>query len=112
MSLSIGPSVANNLPSSVKNALSQMPFAQQAVFEDEFKHKMKSKGLFIALAIIFPIHHFLLGKAGLGLLYWLTGGGLGIWWLIDIFRVSGMVREHNEDVAKALVRDMKIMSAA
>ncbi|GJM63336.1 TM2 domain-containing protein [Persicobacter diffluens] len=29
-------------------------------------------------------------------LYWLTLGGLGIWALIDLFRIPTMVRKHNQ----------------
>lgn len=47
----------------------------------------------------------------MGILYWLTWGGLGGWWLIEIFTVWGRTARFNEDAAVALVRDTKIMSA-
>ena len=32
-------------------------------------------------------HPFYVGKIGTGILQWLTGFGLGIWWLIDIIAI-------------------------
>jgi TM2 domain-containing membrane protein YozV len=42
----------------------------------------------------FGVHRFYLGKIGTGILMLLTGGGLGIWTLIDfIFAVTGNMRD-------------------
>ena len=35
----------------------------------------------------FGIHRFFVGKTGTGILMLLTLGGLGIWWIIDIFLI-------------------------
>ena len=98
MGLQVEASVANSLPLMVKEPLSKMPVERQSVFVEEFKKKQKSKGVMIALAIFFPIQLFLLGKTGLGIVYWLTGGGMGFWWLIEIFLTSKRVDEYNGDV--------------
>lgn len=34
------------------------------------------------------IHRFYVGKIGTGLLMLLTGGGFGIWWIIDIIVIA------------------------
>ena len=52
-----------------------------------------------------------MGKTGTGILFWMTCGGGMIWWLVDIFTIGGRVRNHNEEVSRNLVRDMKIMGS-
>ncbi|WP_196389873.1 TM2 domain-containing protein [Vibrio cidicii] len=34
------------------------------------------------------IHRFVYGKIGTGILMFLTGGGCGIWWFVDIIRIG------------------------
>ncbi|PLV58487.1 hypothetical protein BPSP16_08305 [Brachyspira pilosicoli SP16] len=34
-----------------------------------------------------PVHRFYVGKIGTGILYWLTAGGLGIWYIVDIVMI-------------------------
>lgn len=55
----------------------------------------------LALALIFPIHRYLIGRAGSGVAFLLTFGGLGIWWLVDLFQVMGMTRDYNRTILDA-----------
>jgi TM2 domain-containing membrane protein YozV len=84
---------------------------QQSIFIDEYKRKRKNAFLLFLLAIFFPIQHFLLGKAGIGVIFWLTCGGLGVWWIIEIFLAIPRTRAYNNDAAIAVMRDLKIMAA-
>ncbi|HHF3021300.1 TPA: TM2 domain-containing protein [Vibrio diabolicus] len=34
------------------------------------------------------IHRFVYGKIGTGILMFVTGGGCGIWWFVDIIRIG------------------------
>ncbi|WIH81456.1 TM2 domain-containing protein [Brachyspira pilosicoli] len=47
----------------------------------------KSWVVTLVLAIFLPVHRFYVGKIGTGILYWLTAGGLGIWYIIDIVMI-------------------------
>lgn len=41
----------------------------------------------LLLAIFLPVHRFYVGKIGIGILFWLTAGGFGIWYIIDIIMI-------------------------
>ncbi len=43
----------------------------------------------------FGVDRFMLGQTGLGVAKLLTGGGCGIWAIIDWFLIMGMTKEHN-----------------
>lgn len=40
--------------------------------------------LFLLLLGPFGLHRFYVGKIGTGILFLITAGGLGIWWLLDL----------------------------
>jgi hypothetical protein len=37
--------------------------------------------------------------------------GLGIWAFIDLFRIPGMVRNYNKDIAMDVFRDLKMITS-
>ena len=41
------------------------------------------------------IDRFYIGDTGLGVLKLITGGGLGVWWLVDLFVISGKTKKNN-----------------
>jgi TM2 domain-containing membrane protein YozV len=43
------------------------------------------------------LHRFYLGKIGSGIIYLITGQLLGIGWIIDLFLLSGMVDNYNNN---------------
>lgn len=47
----------------------------------------KSWVVTLVLAIFLPVHRFYVGKIETGILYWLTAGGLGIWYIVDIVMI-------------------------
>jgi TM2 domain-containing membrane protein YozV len=53
--------------------------------------QQKSWAVALILSIFFGvlgIDRFYLGYTGKGILKLITGGGLGIWWLIDLIRIA------------------------
>lgn len=109
--LYIPASIADTLPAMVRNELAKMPAQKQEEFVEEFKRKRKSVGIaYLFLVIILAMHYGYLRKWGLQIVFWLTAGGLGIWWLIDLFRVPGLVRSYNKDVANDVMRNLKAIS--
>lgn len=41
------------------------------------------------------VDRFMLGQTGAGIGKLLTLGGCGIWWLIDLFKISDLTRQYN-----------------
>ena len=94
-------------PPSVQSALSNMTDEQKTTFQNSYDQQKKNKILFVILAIFFPIQLFLLGKVGLGIVFWLTLFGLFIWWIIEIFLTSKRVDEFNNQLALSIATQIK-----
>lgn len=60
----------------------------------EAKSKLVAYLLWLFVGII-GVHKFYLGKIGIGILYLLTGGILGIGWIIDLFTLGTQVDNYN-----------------
>lgn len=58
----------------------------------------KNPGTTFILALLLGwvgAHRFYLGQIGMGVLYLVTGGLLGVGWVIDIFRARSLTAYHN-----------------
>lgn len=97
-------------PLVVTAALNKMDDTQRLTFTLAYKARKRTKWVLIILAILFPIQHFLLGKTGMGVAFWLTGFGFGVWWIIEILMTSGRVDEYNGQIATEIARDVALMT--
>lgn len=48
-----------------------------------------------ALVGSWGVDRFYIGDIGLGVLKLITGGGLGVWWIVDLFVITGKTKENN-----------------
>ena len=48
-----------------------------------------------ALVGSWGVDRFYIGDIGLGVLKLVTGGGLGVWWIVDLFVITGKTKENN-----------------
>lgn len=104
-------SILDNAPLIVRAELSKCSAEKQQMFIEEYNRKKKSIGLaYFFLILCFSMPYGYLGKWGLQVVYWLTGAGFGIWFLVLLFMVPGMVRDYNKDVALNTLRNIKILS--
>ena len=62
---------------------------------------MKSTGLGY-LCWIFGCHYAYVNKWGIQILFWLTAGGLLIWWIIDFFRIPSLVKIYNLELGQGI----------
>lgn len=88
-----------DIPPLAVPAFEDLTDEQKLVFVTEYNRKKRSMALMVALAILFPIQLFLLGKVGLGILFLLTGGGFGVWYVIEWFLTPGRVTDYNTQQA-------------
>lgn len=59
----------------------------QASAEKSDKSKTTALILCILLSAL-GIHRFYVGKVGTGIVYLLTLGGFGIWWIVDLIKIA------------------------
>lgn len=97
----------HTLPMAVEPFFKKLTEEQQMLFLSEYRRRSRSMGVMMALAFLFPIQLFFLGKVGLGVLFLLTVGGAGIWWIVELFLTPGRVRAYNDVVALELARYLK-----
>ena len=108
--LFISNSIIDSLPSMVKNELIKMSAQKQQEFLEEFNRKKKTISLgYVFLLFIFGFHYAYLNKWGEQIIFILTGGGLIIWWIVDLFRIPSMVKNYNKDIAINVLRNMKAL---
>lgn len=107
MPLNIPREMEKNLPPRVRTSLAELSDEKQQMFVDSYKRLSRSYGLMLGLEILIPIQHFFLGKVGLGILFWLTVGGLGFWWIIEWFLTGKRVAEYNASLAEDILADIK-----
>jgi len=103
-------SIVNSLPAMVRNELAKMSAQKQEEFTEEFKRKGKTIGMAYLWLFIFAVHYGYMGNWGIQILFWLTCGGMWVWWVIDLFRVPGMIRNMNKDIATDIMRNLKAIS--
>ena len=103
-------SLADDLPATVRNELDMLPAQRQKEFLEEYGRKAKSTGPAYVLWFLVGGHYVYLRKWGVQFLFWLTVGGLLVWWLVDLFRIPGMIRDFNTDVAVEVLKNVKAVA--
>ena len=98
---------------SVRAAIDRLSPEDTAVFYVEYSLKRKSAGTAYILSLLF-LHYAYVGRVGMTVIGWLlsfaTGGVTGvIWWIIDLFRIPGIVANFNSTLAMSILRDQKII---
>jgi len=109
--LMVPNSVADSLPSMVRNELAKLPASSQEEFVEEYKRRAKSTGTAYALWFFLGWHYAYIGKWGVQLLYWATGGGVLLWAIADLFRISGLVKNFNKDIAVDVMRNHRAIAS-
>lgn len=98
-------------PTIVRNSMDKMTEEQRREYLEEYRRKKKSYVFAYFSWVLVGFHYAYLGKWGVQLVFWLTCGGLFIWYFIDIFRIPGLVDNKNREIAVEALKDWKILSS-
>ncbi len=101
-------SVEKYLPSMVRTELSWLSPSDQEAFLEEFRRRSKGLGVAYLCSLLY-CHYGFLGRWGMTVIMWLaalvTFGAAGlIWWLIDLFRMPGLILNYNRNIAVEVLR--------
>lgn len=84
-----------------------MTDTQKMIFQSQYASEKKDRGTSLILAVL-GWDRFWLGDIGLGVLKYLTFGGCGIWWLIDIFTVGFRSDDFNRQKAREIAAAVRL----
>ena len=90
-------------------ALLQGLSEQQKNYVLSAQARQKDTGLAYLFWFLFGVHYFYLNKPVINIIYWLTAGGLGIWMIIDLFRIPGMVKDRNKEFIQDAIKEAKVL---
>ncbi len=91
--------------SSVRTRLENSEFSESEMMA--LLSQMKDPLLSILLSVFvgsFGVDRFYIGDVGLGVGKLLTGGGCGVWWLIDIFLIMDATKRKNFETLSYYLR--------
>ena len=84
---------------------------QKFLFQSQYGSEKRDRVLILVISILLGylgIDRFLVGDVGLGLLKLLTGGVCGIFWLVDLFLITGRVDEYNRQKAHEIAMAIRM----
>lgn len=88
-----------NLPSDkiafVKEKLSALSEDRQTLIQSVEIKDTTTMLLFSVFLGSFGVDRFMLGQTGLGIIKLLTGGGCGVWTIVDWFMITSLTKEYN-----------------
>lgn len=88
-----------------------MSDSQRMIFQSQYSSERKDRGTGLLLAVI-GWDRFWLGQIGLGILKYITAGGCGIWWLIDIFTAGTRCDDYNRQKAQEIAAAMRVSDSS
>jgi len=98
------------LPTAVEAAQAKLDPEMRNAFVHDYVKRRNSLLVAYITWLLLGWHYLYLGTIGLQFAFWFTAGGLFIWWFLDLFRMPGVVARHNEDVARELMTQYRMMA--
>lgn len=95
-----------DIPFAVKAAFDGLPEEKQQQVYSMWQSEKKSEQTALILAI-FGFSLFYVGKAGLGILMLVTGGGCWVWWIIEMTKAKKRAEEANVEILQRLIMQVR-----
>ena len=82
-----------------------VPDDKKSEFVSRFSTQAKNPTAIFGFAVFlgfYGVDRFLLGNIGLGVLKLFTAGGLGVWYIVELFTAAGRARQKNIELARQI----------
>lgn len=99
--------VLRKLPRTVREELPTLSADTQRKFLERFQKQRKKLIVAYPLALLYGLSFIYLEETSTGIWYWFTAGGFGIWYIINLFLLPGMVKTHNSIAALKLLAEVR-----
>ncbi len=98
----------NELPLSVVDRLADLPAEAQLEFYEEYTRRSRSEVAAYVLHFFFALRYGYVDKWVIQVIAWLLlFVGVGwVWWVVDFFRIPGLVKNHNKKVARNILKNV------
>ena len=103
-------SIVDSLPAMVRNAVAKLSAEGQEEFLEEYRRKSKSLPIAYLWWFFLGAHYAYLRSWGWQIVFWLTLGGLFLWWAFDLLHMYWKVKSLNRDIAIDVMRTLKMVS--
>ena len=98
------------LPAAFQAQLDKLPPDAQLAFHDQYNRRARSLGTAYLIGF-FGWHYGYLKEWGKQILFWISGGGLLVWWVVDLFRMKKMCEDYNSVIATDCLLQVKAITA-
>jgi hypothetical protein len=95
----IPKSLLATLPRTIREELPTLPKESQEKFLQLYQKRIKKLWKAYPLCLLYGMHFVYLEETSTGIWFWFTVGGFGVWWVIELLRLPGMVKNHNSMAA-------------
>jgi len=99
--------LADRVPPAVRGKVAALPAQRRHEFAEAYNRTARSTAAAYFLCLLVGAHYAYVGRRGIQIVFWVTLGGLMIWWVVDLFRIPVMIRRYNEEVAKDILRRLQ-----
>ena len=99
--------IADSIPAAVRDRVAALPEQQRQEFVEAYNRTARSTATAYFLYLLVGAHYAYVGRRGIQIVFWVTLGGLLVWWVVDLFRIPAMIRRYNEEVARDIMRRLQ-----